>query len=88
MEEAAAESLPSPIAIVDDARFDAHHDGSGHHPECPDRLVAAREGLHAALNASAIHSVTAREAKQEELCRVHSPQYVERLLARLTRGRR
>ena len=86
MEEAAAESLPSPIAIVDDARFDAHHDGSGHHPECPDRLVAAREGLHAALSPSAIHSVIAREAKQDELCRVHSPQYVERLLARLSRG--
>ena len=86
MAEAAAKLVPSPIAIVDDPRFDAHHDGSGHHPECPERLVAAREGLRAALGDAATSSVETREAKQEELCRVHSPHYLERLLARLSRG--
>ena len=86
MAEAAAKLVPTPIVIVDDARFDAHHDGSGHHPECPERLVAAREGLRAALDGAATSSVNAREAKTDELCRVHTPHYVERLLARLTRG--
>jgi acetoin utilization deacetylase AcuC-like enzyme len=86
MAEAAAKLVPSPIAIVDDARFDAHHDGSGHHPECPERLVAAREGLRSALGTAGMNSVSAREARNEELCRVHSPHYIERLLARLGRG--
>lgn len=86
MAEAAAKLVPSPIAIVDDPRFDAHHDGSGHHPECPDRLLAARDGLRAALSDAATSSVSAREARDEELSRVHSPLYVERLLARLGRG--
>jgi acetoin utilization deacetylase AcuC-like enzyme len=86
MAEAAANLLPSPIAIVDDARFDAHHDGSGHHPECPERLVAARDGLKAALGEFGTRSISAREAHTDELRRVHSPQYLERLLARLTRG--
>jgi acetoin utilization deacetylase AcuC-like enzyme len=88
MAEAAANLLHAPIAIVDDVRFDAHHDGSGHHPECPERLVAARAGLHAALRSdtSATCSVSAREATEDELRRVHSSHYIERLLARLTRG--
>src|SRR5262245_12953146 len=86
MAEAAVKVLSAPVAIVDDARFDAHHDGSGHHPECPERLEAAREGLRAALGEPSMRSVSAREATLDELCRVHSPQYIERLLTRLGRG--
>lgn len=86
MAEAAAKISTAPIAIVDDARFDAHHDGSGHHPECPERLVAAREGLKAALGEGALRAISAREATLDELRRVHSPHYLDRLLARLGRG--
>jgi acetoin utilization deacetylase AcuC-like enzyme len=68
------------------AKLDAHHDGSGQHPECPERLVAARDGLRAALGDAATCIVSAREAKTDELCRVHTSHYIERLLARLTRG--
>jgi acetoin utilization deacetylase AcuC-like enzyme len=86
MAEAAASLLPAPIAVVDDSRFDAHHDPSGDHPECPDRLVAAREGLRSALGEGATRLVNAREAAADELSRVHSPHYLERLLASLSHG--
>jgi acetoin utilization deacetylase AcuC-like enzyme len=86
MAEAAASLLTDPIAVVDDPRFDAHHDTSGHHPECPDRLVAAREGLRTALTQEAQLAIHAREATPEELYRVHSPHYIDRLAARLSRG--
>jgi len=85
MEEVAS-SVPEPVAVVDDPRFDAHHDGSGHHPECPDRLLAAREGLSLGLADAARVPVPAREATDEELARVHAPHYIDRLQARLGRG--
>src|SRR5689334_827118 len=33
--------VQEPLAIVDDSRFDAHHDPGGGHPERPERLAAA-----------------------------------------------
>jgi acetoin utilization deacetylase AcuC-like enzyme len=86
MDEVASSALPDPVAIVDDPRFDAHHDGSGHHPECPERLDAAREGLNLGLGEAARNAVTAREITTDELARVHSLAYVERLQARLCNG--
>ena len=75
-----------PIAIIDDPRFEAHEDPSGHHPECPERLVAARDGLNKALGGLACQRVQAREANLVELSRVHAPAYLDKLGARLARG--
>jgi acetoin utilization deacetylase AcuC-like enzyme len=76
----------APIAIVDDARFDAHEDTSGHHPECPERLAAARSGLYAALSQDERSHVPVRAASTPELSRVHDAQYIHGLDARLLRG--
>jgi acetoin utilization deacetylase AcuC-like enzyme len=65
-----------PIAIVDDLRFDAHEERSGHHPECPERLVAARQGLYASVDDALRLGVPARDATTSELARVHTPQYL------------
>lgn len=81
----AAEHL-APVALVDDARFDAHFDTSGDHPECPERLAAAREGLLAGLGDASIRRLVTREATDDELARVHDPQYIARLRRRLAHG--
>jgi len=75
-----------PLAIVDDARFDAHQELSGRHPECPERLVAARDGLAAAFGHGERLIVPAREASVHELARVHAGSYVRHLQARLAEG--
>jgi acetoin utilization deacetylase AcuC-like enzyme len=79
-------SAPERIAIVDDERFDAHHERSGHHPECPERLIAARSGLHAALPESARQIIPAQLATDEELGRVHHGAYLSALRRRLPEG--
>jgi len=79
-------SAVAPIAIVDDARFDAHEDQSGTHPECPERLSAARQGLYSRLTQEARLPVLAREATIAELQWVHRPEYVSRLVTRLADG--
>jgi acetoin utilization deacetylase AcuC-like enzyme len=76
----------APIAVVDDARFDAHEERSGDHPECPERLHAARNGLYARLPDSARELVPAREARHHELERLHRPEYVRHLESRLRDG--
>jgi acetoin utilization deacetylase AcuC-like enzyme len=81
-------SVPSelPIGVLDDSRFDAHHATAGLHPESPERLVAARTGLHAALGTSTSLRIEAREASDAELNRVHDARYVHDLRARLAHG--
>jgi acetoin utilization deacetylase AcuC-like enzyme len=74
------------IAIVDDERFDAHRDLRGGHPECPERLLAARAGLYAALPEALRMPLAARSASDEELTRVHQPGYVRALRERLAQG--
>jgi acetoin utilization deacetylase AcuC-like enzyme len=86
MNEAAPIVPHEPVAVIDDERFAAHYDRSGNHPECPERLDAAREGLRAGLGSLHSRAITVREASDVELCRVHSPLYVERLRARLQSG--
>jgi len=76
----------APIAIVDDARFDAHMDPSGKHPECPERLVAARHGLFSRLTEAERSPVPARGATGAELARVHRPGYLAKLPGLLGRG--
>jgi acetoin utilization deacetylase AcuC-like enzyme len=63
--------------LVDDTRFDAHAP-LGHHPERPERLVAARAGVRTAAGA-VFHPVTARSATDEELARVHERRFIDAL---------
>jgi len=63
--------------LVDDTRFDAHAP-PGHHPERPERLVAAREGVRTAAGAVFL-PVTARSATDEELARVHERRFIDAL---------
>jgi acetoin utilization deacetylase AcuC-like enzyme len=83
---AADRPVALPVAVVDDTRFEAHEDTGGQHPECPERLVAARSGLFGQLAADKRLIVPAREASADELTRVHSKRYVEELAFRLTGG--
>ena len=53
------------ITIIDDERFDEHHERGGTHPERPERLTAAREGLYAAVPESSRLAFAAREATAE-----------------------
>ena len=67
---------PPRALLVDDTRFDAHVP-PGHHPERPERLVAARAGVK--KSSAAFEPVAGRSATDEELARVHSPRFVEAL---------
>jgi len=79
--------IPSaPIALIDDSRFEAHHDRAGEHPERPERLLAAREGLSAALQGHDTKLIASREITDAELTRVHDARYVERLRRGLELG--
>jgi acetoin utilization deacetylase AcuC-like enzyme len=62
--------------LIDDRRFDLHV-APGHHPERPERLVAARAGLGRAQGR--FDPVDTRMATDEELARVHDPAFIERL---------
>jgi acetoin utilization deacetylase AcuC-like enzyme len=79
-------AAPTPIAIVDDECFDAHHEREGGHPERPERLVAAREGLYGAVPPEARVTVKAREAAAAEVARVHAADYLPRLERHLAGG--
>ncbi|HEY3822077.1 MAG TPA: histone deacetylase [Polyangiaceae bacterium] len=63
--------------LVDDTRFDAHAP-LGHHPERPERLVAARAGVRTVTGAT-FHAVTARSASDDELGRVHERRFLDAL---------
>ncbi len=68
---------PLPRALLlDDVRFGLHVP-LGHHPERPERLLAARAAV--ARAAVAFDPVPAREATDAELGRVHEAQFVEEL---------
>jgi acetoin utilization deacetylase AcuC-like enzyme len=70
--------MSSPIVLVDDELFDKHR-APGLHPERPERLVAARAALDALTRVAPPQSLAARDASLDELERVHSSGYVERL---------
>lgn len=75
----------TPIAVVDDDRFDQHRSAI-HHPERPERLIAARAGLKRALSSAEQLNVPARPVSKDEASRVHSPKYLERLQHALRTG--
>jgi acetoin utilization deacetylase AcuC-like enzyme len=62
--------------LLDDPRFEQHRP-PGHHPERPERLVAARAALRP--SAARFDAVAPRAATDEELARVHDPQFLEKL---------
>jgi acetoin utilization deacetylase AcuC-like enzyme len=75
-----------PVAVVDDERFDQHREESGAHPESPERLIAARQGLRSAMSAAVRRPLAARAATLEELTRVHGAPYIAQLSHRLAHG--
>lgn len=74
------------LAIVDDQRFDLHASPDGNHPECPERLIAAREGIRAGLGPLSAYPVDARPASPEEIARIHPSEYTHRLQPVLRSG--
>ncbi|MBW2463238.1 MAG: histone deacetylase [Deltaproteobacteria bacterium] len=66
------------VLVVDDASFDDHEDIRPH-PECPERLTAARSGLEGAVPAGQRIDVPTRWATTAELSRVHTADYLARL---------
>jgi acetoin utilization deacetylase AcuC-like enzyme len=66
------------LAIVDDPLFAAHRAGESH-PERPERLMAARDALATTSLSLERRTLTARDATDEELARVHDAAYVEQL---------
>lgn len=82
LRDAAPRALPRAL-LLDDPRFDLHAP-PGHHPERPERLVAARAAVQNAP--VAFERVAAREATDAELGRVHEAALLESL--ERTRGSR
>jgi acetoin utilization deacetylase AcuC-like enzyme len=75
----------SRVGYFDDPVFGEHDAGPGH-PERPARLEAVRRGLREAGLLEALVPLTPRDARREELLRVHSATHVDRVAA--TAGRR
>jgi acetoin utilization deacetylase AcuC-like enzyme len=68
-----------PVLLVDDARFD-RHTPLGHHPERPERLLAARAAVRSIEGSGVTFArVAPRPASDDELARVHDPRFVEAL---------
>lgn len=63
-----------PLAVIDDASFDAHR-SPRRHPECPERLDAARSGL----KGLATRALPVRPASLEEISAVHGEHHWPRL---------
>jgi acetoin utilization deacetylase AcuC-like enzyme len=67
-----------PLLCVDDVAFDEHH-ARAPHPECPERLHAARRAIAELPETVTLAPVNARAATSDELARVHTSAYTERL---------
>jgi len=67
----------APALLVDDPRFEEHVPPGGHHPERPERLVAAREAVARARIRP--QAVPCRPATDHEIERVHEAAYIAEL---------
>jgi acetoin utilization deacetylase AcuC-like enzyme len=67
-----------PLLCVDDVAFDEHH-ARAPHPECPERLHAARNAIAELPETVTLAPVNARAATADELARVHTSAYIDRL---------
>jgi acetoin utilization deacetylase AcuC-like enzyme len=72
-----------PVVVAFDPRGDSHV-APGFHPERPERLAAARRGVLEVVPTAPMLAL--RDPTLDELARVHSPQYIERLELSLRRG--
>jgi acetoin utilization deacetylase AcuC-like enzyme len=66
------------LCLADDALFAEHVSPPGH-PERPERLGAARQGVGDAPFARSAATLAPRDATQDEMARVHTAKYVEEL---------
>jgi acetoin utilization deacetylase AcuC-like enzyme len=66
------------LCLADDALFDEHVSPPGH-PERPERLAAARQGVGDASLARAARRLEPRDASLDEMALVHTSQYVDAL---------
>ena len=66
------------LCVADDNLFDEHLSPPGH-PERPQRLSAARQGVEACPAAAGALRLEPRDATLDELARVHTPEYLEQL---------
>lgn len=64
--------------LIDDPLFDEHR-ADGPHPERPERLAAARRAVDEAKSHVEFRSLEPRDATDDELVRVHTPEYLEKL---------
>ncbi len=65
--------------LIDDPVFSEHHSTEPHHPESPERLVAAREAARLATQLLTWEALSPRDATRAELERVHTSDYLELL---------
>lgn len=72
-----SESTPK-LCLADDALFEQHVSPPGH-PERPERLTAARQGLLDSPLAAAARRLPPRDASMDEIGLVHAPGYVASL---------
>jgi acetoin utilization deacetylase AcuC-like enzyme len=72
------ELSPPRLCLADDTLFDEHLSPPGH-PERPQRLSAARQGVEACPAAAGAERLAPRDATLDELARVHTPEYLEQL---------
>jgi len=73
-----SEQLTPRLCLADDVLFDEHVSPPGH-PERPQRLSAARQGVEACPAAAGAERLAPRDATLDELGRVHTPEYLEQL---------
>jgi acetoin utilization deacetylase AcuC-like enzyme len=66
------------LCLADDALFDEHVSPPGH-PERPERLEAARQGVAAAHAAQGARRLAPRDASLDEMSLAHTAQYVSAL---------
>jgi acetoin utilization deacetylase AcuC-like enzyme len=71
-------SVKPELCLADDALFDEHLSPPGH-PERPERLAAARQGLDDAPLSRAARRLEARDASLDEMALAHTSEYVEAL---------
>jgi acetoin utilization deacetylase AcuC-like enzyme len=63
------------LGVIDDPLF-LEHRAEVEHPECPERLTAARAGLEHATLPAPPERLAARDATNDELVRVHTERYI------------
>jgi acetoin utilization deacetylase AcuC-like enzyme len=66
------------LYVVDDPSFDLHR-AARRHPECPERLAAARSGLRLGVPEAQWVRIAAREVEAAELGRVHRAGHLDAL---------